>query len=73
MYACDKDRKGANKIWERLDESKKTELATFCRQFQFPGRGQSEQPVITLEGALKLIMWLPMVNFKLTNPWLTSS
>ena len=27
--------------------------------FQFHGRGQSKQPVITLQGALKLIMWLP--------------
>ena len=27
--------------------------------FQFPGQGQREQPVITLEGALKLITWLP--------------
>ena len=29
------------------------------RDFQFPGQGQREQPVITLEGALKLITWLP--------------
>ena len=26
---------------------------------QFPGQGQSRQPVITLEGTLKLSMWLP--------------
>ena len=32
---------------------------TFCNEVQFPGQGERVQPVITLEVALKLIMWRP--------------
>ena len=59
MYLCDKDNKQAAQIWERLSPDTKQEVSSFCRNFQFPGRGQSEQPVITFPGALKLIMFLP--------------
>ena len=59
MYLCDKDNKQAAQIWERLSPDTKHEVSSFCRNFQFPGRGQSEQPVITFPGALKLIMFLP--------------
>jgi len=45
--------------WDRLDAEKKEEVADCLRYHQFPGQGQREQPVITLEGAVKLIMWLP--------------
>lgn len=42
-----------------MAQNKKDELSAFCGSFQFPGRGQSEQPVMTFVGALTLIMFLP--------------
>jgi hypothetical protein len=51
MCVCGKDNKDASKIWDRLTETQKEEV--------FHGQGQSEQPVITFVGALKLIMFLP--------------
>ena len=59
MYMCGKDNKQASQIWERISSDHKEELSSFCRNFQFPGRGQSMSPVITFPGALKLIMFLP--------------
>jgi len=58
MYFGGKKATSASKTWERLSESRKREVATECRNFQFPGQGQVEQPVITFKGALKLIMWI---------------
>jgi hypothetical protein len=58
MYFGGKKATSASKTWERLLESRKQEVATECRNFQFPGKGQVEQPVITFKGALKLIMWI---------------
>jgi hypothetical protein len=49
--------KTANKTWERFSLEDKEELATFCRQYRFPGPGNpTPVPVITFKGALKLIM-----------------
>ena len=59
MGVCGKVNNQANEVWRRLSDARKTELQGFIQAFQFPGRGQSLQPVITLQGALKLIMWLP--------------
>jgi hypothetical protein len=59
MCVCGKDNKDASQIWIRLTETQKEEVSPFCSNFQFPGQGQSEQPVITFAGALKLIMILP--------------
>lgn len=59
MVICHKTCKRASETWINLPESFKSELSEFIGNFQFEGRGQSEQPVITLQGALKLISWLP--------------
>ena len=59
MVVCDKDNNDAGRTWRNLPESYKNEVQHLVLNFQFPGRGQSQQPVITLPGALKLIMWLP--------------
>ena len=59
MVVCGKDNNDAGQIWRRLPEMYKNEVQDWILKFQFPGRGQSSQPVITLQGALKLIMWLP--------------
>lgn len=58
MHVGGHSSKTANKVWERLSDDKKEDLATMCRIFKFSGQGQSEQPVITFKGALKLIMWI---------------
>ena len=55
-------RKGINaagKVWRDLPAEKKKELADCLYVYRFPGFYQKKQPVVTLEGALKLIMWLP--------------
>ena len=54
-----KNQNDAGEVWRNLSETYKNELQAFFLNFQFPGRGQSPQPVITLPGALKLVMWLP--------------
>lgn len=59
MVVCGKDANHASQTWRDLPEAYKNELNQFLVNFQFPGRGQSSQPVITLPGAMKLIMWLP--------------
>lgn len=59
MVVCNKNNNDAGETWRKLPDSYKQELQEFITTFQFPGRGQTPQPVITLPGALKLIMWLP--------------
>ena len=56
MHICSTSNKQASQIWERLSEEKKKELAPHLRSFQFPGKGQSEQPVLDFKGVLKLVM-----------------
>ena len=58
-HMCEKDNNHAAEIWRRLPHDTKTELNAFCVTFQFRGRGQAEQPVITFPGAVKLLMFLP--------------
>jgi len=59
MHMCGKDNKRASEVWERLGCYEKAELSDHCMNFQFPGAGQSKQPVITFPGAIKLSMFLP--------------
>lgn len=54
-----KTQKDANRKWERLSEDQKKELEEDIQYFKFPGQGQTMTPVITIEGAMKLIMMLP--------------
>lgn len=51
--------KDANQTWGRLSEDQKKELEGDIQFFKFPGRGQTMTPVITIEGAMKLMMMLP--------------
>lgn len=57
-HICAKDFRGASKVWKNLSDEKKAEVWQNGTHFQFPGQGQSEQPVITFKGALKLTMLL---------------
>ena len=58
MHISGKTPKRATEKWDRLSQELKDELAEFCSQHKFPGPGQSEQPVITFKGAIKLAMFL---------------
>ena len=51
--------KTAHTTWTRLAKKQREELSDDLEEFQFPGQGQSKQPVITVKGAMKLIMMLP--------------
>ena len=62
MHLNESSAKTANKRWERLSDDAKNELATFCRHFQFPGRGNRPELVITFKGALKLAMMVSGEN-----------
>ena len=56
MHLCDLTAKRASEKWERLPTEAKNEIADCLCNFKYPGQGQSEQPVITFKGALKLAM-----------------
>ena len=59
MHTCGRDANESNGIWRRLSDSNKGQLMHHIINFQFMGRGAKSQPVITREGAVKLIMILP--------------
>jgi len=59
MVMCNKNNQEAARTLGRMPGSVQRELLPFWQNFHFPGRGQSEQPVIQFQGALKLLMWLP--------------
>ena len=59
MVMCNKTNQEAARTLSRMAGSFQKELLPFWKNFQFPGRGQSEQPVIQFQGAMKLLMWLP--------------
>ena len=64
MHMCVKNQNDAGEVWRKLSENKKNEVQEKIRNFQFPGRGQQIQPVITFPGAIKLAMFLPGENAK---------
>jgi hypothetical protein len=59
VHVCNVTFDYAGQIWRRLSDEQRSEMKGFCKTYQFPGRGQSEQPVITFPGAIKLSMFLP--------------
>ena len=63
MHICHAAGDYACQIWRNLPESKKDEASLAV--YQFPGRGQQYQPVITLAGSVKLVMLLPGKRAKL--------
>ena len=51
--------KRATEVWINLPDHQKKELAGDLHEFKFPGQGQHKMPVITVAGAMKLMMILP--------------
>lgn len=64
MHVNGKNNKQACQVWDRLPDENKEELSSHQRNFRFPGQGQSEQPVLTFQGILKLVMWIGGKNAK---------
>jgi hypothetical protein len=50
--------KDPRKTWERL-MTRYLEVALFCHNFKFPGKGQRETPVASKEGILQILGLLP--------------
>ena len=60
MVVSKKDNKRASQTWRDMVSDKKMLVCKLeVTMYQFPGKGQSKTPVITLEGAIELIMCLP--------------
>ena len=55
----------ANEVWRNLSEKQNEELAGDVSTFKFPGQSKREGPIITIEGAMKLMMMLPGKRAKL--------
>ena len=51
MHMCDRPNDHATKTWKDLRDDFKNEMKELVKEYQFPGRGQSAQPVITFPGA----------------------
>lgn len=51
------ENKEVSRKWNELSIEAKHDILPSCYMSQFPGRGQTKQPVITLPGALKVIMY----------------
>jgi hypothetical protein len=63
-HYCGKNQNDAAEVWRNIPESSKSELKDTVLNLKFPGRGQSEQPVITFPGMIKLMMFLPGAKAK---------
>jgi len=64
---CQKNQNRSAEVWRNLVNEDKTELSEVTEKvvhFKFPGRGQQIQPLITFDGALTLMNWLPGENAK---------
>jgi len=59
MVYCEVDNNYAAQIWRRLPDERKKEVQSYCGIWKFAGPREKTQDVITFEGAMKLIMWLP--------------
>ena len=59
MHICRKNTNDGAEVWRKISLDKKEELSKQLAVYQFPGRGQQNQPVITLSGSVKLVMLLP--------------
>jgi hypothetical protein len=56
MHLCNLTSIAATQKWRLLSDEAKNEVEQFLRNFQFPGKGNRIEPVITFQGVLKLIM-----------------
>jgi hypothetical protein len=62
MIICEKDNNHACEVWRNFPEDAKADMKDEISTFQFPGKGQSKQPVITFPGAIEMLMQLPNIG-----------
>jgi len=56
MHVCDLTTIRANEKWRLVPDIIKSKLEGDTQLYQFPGKGNKPEPVITFKGALKLVM-----------------
>jgi len=59
MHVCDLTTIRANEKWRLLPGNIKSKLEGTFQMYQFPGKGNKPEPVITFKGALQLVMHIP--------------
>ena len=59
MYLCVKDEKQAGAVWRALSQDIFKAISAECGAYQFPGKGNKKQAVITFSGAYKMIALIP--------------
>jgi hypothetical protein len=67
MCVCGKKANRAAETWANLSTEVIDVFSEYIQKYQFLGRGQRAQPVITFEGAIKLVMVLPGQKAKNTR------
>lgn len=73
MHLCDWDYRATGKFWDLTSPDVKEEVAFFCQQYRFPGKGQQEQTVISFPGAVKLAQLVTGANAKKNRPIIISA
>jgi hypothetical protein len=58
-YSCDVDVHYAIQIWNRYPEDVRKQAEKSISMYKFKGQGQTDQPVISLAGAMEIIAHLP--------------
>lgn len=60
MVMCDQNCVNACQTWRRFPKDRVNALSSVMyTDYKFKGRGQQKQDLIQVQGALKLLMWLP--------------
>ena len=59
VCVCDKSSSNASRIWRHLSPEQRSQVMAECVAHTFPGSGQTEQPVISFQGAMRLVPLLP--------------
>lgn len=59
MIVCDQTNKHASTTWINMNFQTKYDLEKDTIIYKFPGRGQKEQPVVSIEAAAMILSYLP--------------
>lgn len=59
MVVCKKQGKSATDVWKRMNFQSKYDIDNDIKMFQFPGRGQGDQPVVTIKAAIAIVSFFP--------------
>ena len=59
MVICEKDMNMAAEYWRRMNFQTKYDIEKEIKSYKFPGRGQQDQPVVSIEAAAMILSFLP--------------